>query len=44
VKDADHVIVLERGKIIEQGEHQKLIDLKGFYYDLFNKQQNEKEY
>ena len=44
VKDADHVIVLERGKIIEQGEHQKLIDLKGFYYDLFNKQQDEKEY
>tara|TARA_B100001059_G_scaffold112615_2_gene112846 strand:- start:6991 stop:8745 length:1755 start_codon:yes stop_codon:yes gene_type:complete len=44
VKDADHVIVLERGKIIEQGEHQKLIDLKGFYFDLFNKQQNEKEY
>ena len=44
VKDADHVIVLERGKIIEQGEHQKLIDLKGFYFDLFNKQLNEKEY
>ena len=44
VKDADHVILLERGKIIEQGEHHKLIDLKGFYFDLFNKQQNEKEY
>tara|TARA_B100001057_G_scaffold492899_1_gene586247 strand:- start:1478 stop:2356 length:879 start_codon:yes stop_codon:yes gene_type:complete len=44
VKDSDHVIVLERGKIIEQGEHHKLIDLKGFYFDLFNKQQNEKQY
>jgi ATP-binding cassette, subfamily B, multidrug efflux pump len=44
VKDADHVIVLETGKIIEEGEHQKLIDLRGVYFDLFNKQQNEKEY
>ena len=44
VKDTDHIIVLYQGKIIEQGTHQKLIDLKGFYFDLFNKQQNEKEY
>lgn len=44
VKDTDHIIVLDQGKIIEQGKHQKLIDLKGFYFDLFNKQQNEKEY
>ena len=44
VKDTDHIIVLDQGKIIEQGTHQKLIDLKGFYFDLFNKQQNEKEY
>ena len=44
VKDADHIVVLDQGKIIEQGDHQKLYNLKGFYYDLFNKQQNEKEY
>ena len=44
VKDADHIIVLEQGKIIEEGDHQKLLDLRGFYFDLFNKQQNEKEY
>ena len=44
VKDTYHIIVLDQGKIIEQGTHQKLIDLKGFYFDLFNKQQNEKEY
>jgi ATP-binding cassette subfamily B protein len=44
VKDADHIIVLDHGKIIEQGTHQKLLDLKGSYFDLFNKQQNEKEY
>lgn len=44
VKDADHIIVLDHGKIIEQGTHQILLDLKGSYFDLFNKQQNEKEY
>ena len=44
VKDADHIIVLDRGKIIEEGMHQELIDLKGFYFDLFNKQNNEKEF
>lgn len=41
VKDADNIIVLDNGKIIEKGSHQKLLDLKGFYLDLFNKQQNE---
>jgi len=44
VKDADHIIVLDHGKIIEQGTHKKLLDKKGFYLDLFNKQLNEKEY
>ena len=44
VKDADRIIVLDRGKIIEEGMHQELIDLKGFYFDLFNKQNNEKEF
>ena len=43
VKDTDHIIVLDHGKIIENGSHQKLLDLKGFYFDLFNKQQSEKE-
>ena len=44
VKDACHIIVLDHGKIIEQGTHQKLLDLKGSYFDLLDKQQNEKEY
>ena len=43
VKDADQIIVLDRGKIIENGPHQKLLDIKGFYFDLFNKQQTEKD-
>ena len=44
IKDADNIVVLDQGKIIEQGDHQKLFNLEGFYFDLFNKQQNEKEY
>ena len=44
VKDADHIIVLDKGKIIEKGNHQNLLRIKGLYFDLFNKQQNEKEY
>ena len=43
VKDADQIIVLDRGKIIENGHHQKLLEIKGFYFDLFNKQQTEKD-
>ena len=44
VKDSDHIVVLDHGKIIEQGNHQILFNLKGLYFDLYNKQQNEKEY
>ncbi len=40
---ADHIIVLDKGKIIESGDHQKLIHQKGFYFKLFNKQQDEKD-
>lgn len=42
IKDADHIIVLDYGKISESGDHQKLLNLKGIYFELFNKQQNEK--
>jgi ATP-binding cassette subfamily B protein len=44
VKDADNIIVLDKGSIIEKGDHQELLIQKGFYYELFNKQQNEKQY
>lgn len=38
VKNADNIIVLESGKIIEQGEHQFLINKKGTYYQLIKNQ------
>ncbi len=35
---ADHILVLNKGEIIEQGSHQDLIDKKGYYHDLYQKQ------
>jgi len=34
-----HIIVLEDGEILEQGDHDLLIKNKGFYFDIFKKQQ-----
>lgn len=42
-KSADKIIVLELGKIIQQGTHNKLINADGYYKDLYNKQLLEKE-
>ena len=41
VLDADHIIVLDQGKIVEEGSHQSLLKNKGYYFDLFQKQQTE---
>ncbi|ACY40128.1 ABC transporter, ATP-binding and permease protein [Blattabacterium sp. (Blattella germanica) str. Bge] len=38
IQNADHIIVLEKGKIIEQGKHQTLIDKKGTYSNLMSLQ------
>lgn len=38
VRRADRIIVLENGKIIEQGSHQSLMKQNGLYHDLFTKQ------
>lgn len=38
VRRADRIVVLDRGKIIEQGTHKKLMQKKGMYHDLFSKQ------
>jgi ATP-binding cassette subfamily B multidrug efflux pump len=39
VQHADQIIVMEDGKITEQGSHQVLIDLDGTYADMFARQQ-----
>lgn len=35
VKAADLILVLEKGRIIEQGTHEQLLDLRGEYYKVF---------
>jgi len=36
VRNADAIIVLEQGQIVERGSHQELLDQKGEYYQLYN--------
>ncbi|MEC9209163.1 MAG: ABC transporter ATP-binding protein [Bacteroidota bacterium] len=40
LRNTNHIIVLEKGKIIEQGTHQSLLKNKGFYYQINNSQNN----
>jgi len=34
--DASHIVVLEKGKVVEDGDHESLYDLKGTYFSIFN--------
>lgn len=38
IKNADLIIVMNSGKVIEQGKHSELLDKHGFYYKLYNSQ------
>lgn len=40
IKDADKIFVIHKGKIREEGTHQELLDLKGIYDRLYEKQLN----
>ena len=42
IQEADKILVLKDGQIIEQGNHESLLADKGFYYDLYNSQFSEK--
>ena len=42
-KNADKIIILENGQIIQQGSHNQLINEKGYYAALYQKQLSEKE-
>jgi ATP-binding cassette, subfamily B, multidrug efflux pump len=35
IRDADNVVVINHGEIVEQGSHQQLLDKRGFYYYLY---------
>ena len=38
IRDADHVLVINNGEIIEQGTHQQLLDRRGFFHHLYQSQ------
>jgi ATP-binding cassette subfamily B multidrug efflux pump len=38
IRDADNVIVINQGEIVEQGTHQQLLDKGGFFYHLYMSQ------
>lgn len=43
IQEADKILVLKEGQIIEQGNHESLLAAKGFYYDLYMSQFSKKE-
>ena len=38
IKNADIILVMNDGDIVEQGNHRELFEKKGFYYTLYNSQ------
>ena len=38
IKNADLILVMKDGNIVEQGNHDELINLNGFYAELYNSQ------
>ena len=42
-KSADHIIILDEGEILEQGNHEDLIQQDGYYKKLYDKQLDQKE-
>ena len=43
IKNANYIIVLDQGQIIEEGTHTQLINIGGYYADLYLKQLSEKD-
>ena len=38
VRNADLILVVKDGKIVEQGKHEELLSLKGYYHKLYTRQ------
>ncbi len=41
IKDADQIFVLDKGNIVEHGNHESLLEQKGYYYTVFSHQYGE---
>ena len=42
-KNADQIIILENGEILQKGSHNQLVNIDGYYKELYHKQLSEKE-
>ena len=40
IKESDLILVMKDGAVIEQGTHEQLLEMQGFYYELYNSQFN----
>ena len=43
IRNADLILVIQNGDIVEQGTHESLMEQKGFYEKLYNSQFQEEE-
>jgi ATP-binding cassette, subfamily B, multidrug efflux pump len=38
IRDAHHIVVMNRGRIVEVGDHERLLANRGFYFEMYNSQ------
>jgi ATP-binding cassette subfamily B protein len=38
IRDAHTILVMNHGRLVEQGNHESLLAQRGFYYDLYSSQ------
>ncbi|MBI5956202.1 MAG: ABC transporter ATP-binding protein, partial [Chloroflexi bacterium] len=43
IRNADQVLVVEEGQIVERGTHQSLLEARGRYYEIYQMQFREEE-